>query len=205
MRRVLWLLVSLALCLAGCSSVDQPPTAMLEATSWEGFAPLEVTFSARKSIDDDGIACVEWDFGEGDRLVSEDLTMTYVYAFPGVYPVRVVVIDTQGATDDALGTVIIANREPIANFRMTNDAPVTGETVWFDASASHDPDGDPLTYRWSLAGGAAVGEDVSHRFVRIGLIVVTLTVEDGHGGCASTSHELNVLDPSAVIGGGCGR
>ncbi|MBN1859149.1 PKD domain-containing protein [Candidatus Bipolaricaulota bacterium] len=206
MRRVLWLLACLLLCLAGCSPIgqDRPPTAMLEASSWEGFAPLEVTFSALESMDDHGIAAVTWDFGDGEIRVSEGFTMTHIFAAPGNYPVRVVVIDTQGATDEALGTVIIANREPIANFRATNDAPVTGEIVWFDASASHDPDGDPLSYEWSFGGSPAFGESVSHRFARIGLILVTLTVEDGHGGRVSTSHEFNVLDPGAVIGGGCG-
>jgi len=205
MRRVMWLLVCGVVCFAGCSSLDRAPTAILEASTWLGLAPLEVTFSAIKSMDDHAVVQVEWDFGDGEIIASEKLTMTHVYASPGTYPVRIVVIDSQGATDEATGILVISNREPVANFRTTNDAPVVGETVRFDASASHDPDGDPLTYSWGIGGRTIAGEEVSYQFAHVGLTLVTLTVEDGHGGSDTASHELNVLDPSSVVWGGCGR
>ncbi len=203
MRRALGLMGCVLLCVAGCSTVDHAPTAVLEASAWQGDAPLEIRFSAAKSMDDRGITQIEWHFGDGEILVTDQLTLNHVYAVPGRYEVRVVVTDRQGAMDEAVGTVVIANRVPIANFRATNDAPIVAEIVRFDASASHDPDGDPLTYSWSFGGRTATGEHVSYGFPHTGLIEVTLTVEDGHGGQGTTSHEFNVLDPNDVVSGGC--
>ncbi len=203
MRRMLGLMGCVLLGIVGCSPVDHAPTAVLEASAWQGDPPLEVRFSAAKSVDDVGITQIEWDFGDGETLLSDRFTMSHVYAVPGSYEVRVIVVDEQGAMDEAGGTVVITNRVPVANFRATNDAPIVGEIVQFDASASYDPDGDPLMYSWSFGGRTASGERVSYGFSYTGLIEVTLTVEDGHGGCGTTSHEFNVLDPSDVVSGGC--
>ncbi len=89
-----------------------------------------------------------------------------------------------------------SNRLPVASF----DVNWTGETYRFDAGASHDPDGAPLTYTWSFGDGStASGAVVTHPFESSGSYTVKLTVTDGIS-TASTSQALDVnFPPDPVI------
>lgn len=70
---------------------------------------------------------------------------------------RVTVSDGQGgtATGDMTVTVRNVNRRPVANAGTAQDA-VAGATVTLDGSASSDPDGDSLRFRWAQVDGPAV-------------------------------------------------
>jgi PKD repeat protein len=73
-------------------------------------------------------------------------------------------------------------------------------TVNFDASASSDPDGDPLTFTWDLGDGAgAVGESVAHTYENAGTYVVRLTVIDDRGGSDEASVTISVGDNTLVM------
>lgn len=98
---------------------------------------------------------------------------------------------------------------PDGKLRMlgTNRLPVPAFTAtWeqdgyvFDASASSDPDGTPLTYAWDFGDGASGhGVVVRHRFDRSGLHKVQLTVSDRISS-VSTTQEVDVdFAPAAVL------
>ncbi len=86
------------------------------------------------------------------------------------------------------------------------------QTITFDASASVSPDAYPLTYSWDFGDHTvAMGLTATHAFAYDGTYVVTLTVNDGHGGIESTTEALTIdqtpltvtLDPlpaSATVG-----
>jgi streptogramin lyase len=78
-----------------------------------------------------------------------------------------------------------------------------GDSLTLDASGSSDPDGDPLTYSWTINGhaNAATGLSTTLSWPQLqalgvadeGTVTVQVTVTDG-GGTASASTTLTVLD-----------
>lgn len=85
------------------------------------------------------------------------------------------------ATSQVFGTPGAANSNaaPLAAF----DAPLTAavvETVSFDASATVDPEGQPLSFAWDFGdGGSSAGAVVEHVFVAAGTYTVSLNASDG--------------------------
>jgi len=83
---------------------------------------------------------------------------TFVADFPGTYVVQLIVND--GQTDSTPDSVVISteNSTPVADAGLDQSVPAGG-AVGLDGSSSHDPDGTPLTFSWSLtsipAGSAA--------------------------------------------------
>lgn len=85
-----------------------------------------------------------------------------------------------------------ANADPQARF----DAPAAGtagNAVALDAGASSDADGDTLVFGWDFGDGTrGGGAQLSHVFVAPGRYTVTLTVDDGRGGHATATREIDI-------------
>jgi hypothetical protein len=83
------------------------------------------------------------------------------------------------------------------------DGPYTGlegEAVAMSAAGSSDPDGDPLTYRWSFGdGGSATGARVSHRYAQDGVYTVELVVTDIRGLQSTTTTTAQVITPARAL------
>jgi hypothetical protein len=129
---------------------------------------------------------------EGSQAVLSDptqVTPTFLADLEGEYVVQLTVGDGQAASSPDTVTIHTeqGNAPPVAD--AGDDQSVTaGDTVLLDGSGSSDPDGDPLTYRWSLlavpAGSQAAlqdGQSVQPRLVADlpGQYVVQLIVNDG--------------------------
>jgi len=206
---VLCLLIVVAwlLALCGCSLVrgptaTSPPEAVIVADPIAGSPPLVVTFNGSRSIDDEGVVRFRWDFGDAPAEASGP-TVTHTYAEPGTYTARLTVVDAAGLTGIAEAQVVVGNRPPIASIRLSNDAPLIGERVQFDGSGSLDLDGKLVDYVWDFGDGETMrGTRVSHVYDELGLLTVSLTVEDEFGAWTSTTHVIDVHRGST--GGGCG-
>lgn len=70
--------------------------------------------------------------------------------------------------------------------------------VQLDGSASHDPDGDALSYAWSGAWGEAGGVNPVIT-LSPGTHVATLTVDDGRGGSDADAVSIQVVDDSPPL------
>ena len=107
-----------------------------------------------------------------------------------------------GGITDAPARTDPTNRLPSAVIQSTHDAVPPGDdnqtVVTLDGGGSSDPDGDPLTYQWSVSGGNYVGgTDPSNSVVNVTFpgvapYPVTLTVNDGRGGTDSANFLIDL-------------
>jgi outer membrane protein OmpA-like peptidoglycan-associated protein len=88
------------------------------------------------------------------------------------------------------------NRQPVCRLIAPAQAQV-GEAVTLDASASSDPDGDPLSYTWDFGDGTPPTKTTmartTHSYARLGGYTVKVTVEDGRGGSCTATAPLPVV------------
>lgn len=86
-----------------------------------------------------------------------------------------------------------ANRAPVAAASADPTNGAAPLAVTFSAAASHDPDGDPLTYTWSFGDDAplAEGVEVVHTYMQPGTFVAVVTVRDPSG-AEATSHPITI-------------
>jgi hypothetical protein len=129
---------------------------------------------------------------------------------PGNYIATLIVND--GTVDSAADTVLIStiNSPPTANAGPDVTARVN-DTVTLSGAASSDPDGNPLTYRWTLssrpAGSAAAlagANTVSPSFLvdQPGNYVATLIVNDGTVDSAADTVTISTTNSAPTANAG---
>jgi PKD repeat protein len=218
-RSFVFLLLLASLALGGCTAlqgllgglVNDPPKAVADAQPTSGQAPLEVRFDASYSRDDQAIATYFWDFGDpNDVSTGEEPMSAHTYRLPGTYVAKLTVIDREGVLDSTQVAIKVENAVPVAAFSLSSDAPLAGEPVQVDASASHDPNGTIEDYDWDFGDGTtAVGPTAAHAYSKEGYAVITLTITDNAGATSLLRKGLNVQTQGATCGedtsgGSCG-
>lgn len=157
---------ALALALAGCASPFAAEVGLdsltfaLSPERGDASTLFEVDASAAA---DAGLATtIHW----GDGAIAPGPKASHRYGFTnGVVVVALV------AQDPATGEEAVATREvtlgtglnapPVAKLALSSTWVEVGEAVGFEASASSDPDADPLAFFWSYVG-AASGDGHGH-------------------------------------------
>src|SRR5205823_7549462 len=159
-----------------------------------------VTLDGSRSSDPDGDALTySWTFtavppASSTTPTGETTAMpTFVADIAGTYVAQLVVNDGRADSLPATVHVTTRNRAPLAN-AGANQTVAVGATVILDGSGSFDPDGDPLTYSWTLtttppgsAAALAGAATATPMFVAdvAGTYTAQLLVADGRGGSAS--------------------
>jgi PKD repeat protein len=178
-----------------------------------------VVFDSGNSHDPDGnIVSYVWDFGDGasQQARSGESTVAHTYNSAGTYQVRLTVTDDGGLSDTATHTIVIEapipNQPPVARINGPSSA-MAGETVIFDSSGSHDPDGTIDSYVWDFGDGGSAARarsgdsTVAHTYNSAGTYRVTLTVTDNDGASNTATHPIVISEvivnqpPRAVING----
>jgi PKD repeat protein len=91
--------------------------------------------------------------------------------------------------------VAAVNAAPVASFGST----CSGLTCSFDASASRDPEGAPLSYDWAFGDGTTgTGAAVTHPFSAPGTYPVRLSVTDDGGLTGTTTKSVTVAPAAGV-------
>jgi len=120
-----------------------------------------------------------WDWGD-DSIVSYGKNASHAFEAPGHYVVRHSVLDTAGRNDtDSLVVIVRDTTSPVAEAGPNLTTPVN-ETVYFNASASYDPEnGTIISYDWDFGDGSyGSGRYASHIYASAGNYTVRLTLED---------------------------
>jgi hypothetical protein len=96
------------------------------------------------------------------------------------------------------------NQAPVASFTFSPSNPLIYDNVTFDASASYDPDGSIVSYKWDFGDGnitTVTNPIITHAYTTAQSTVnytVTLTVTDNEGSIGSASQIVPVTNPSIL-------
>jgi PKD repeat protein len=146
-----------------------------------------VEFDGSLSSDADGtIISYDWDFGDG--TTASGPRVTYAFAAPGTYTVRLSVTDDSGTRSRGRSDTlqVRVNAPPVA--RAGPDQTVTASAVRFNGTNSTDADDLITEYLWDFGDGATgSGPSPSHVYRKPGLYTVRLTVTDGSGTARNTA------------------
>ena len=137
-------------------------------------------------LDDDG----EYDDGAGPSAAP-------VFARAGDHRVSVRATDAGGDSGTASVVVEVDGRPPVAAATVSPQPVAAGALVTLDGSASHDPDGEIVTYTWEVGGAPDQnGEVVTHRFDTPGVMYAFLRVTDNDGAVDVLQVPVRVLAPA---------
>jgi PKD repeat protein len=135
-------------------------------------------------------------------------TIDYQFTDNGVYPVRLNVIDSNGAIATKSVDVTINNVAPLILSIVQPNQINEGQPVQFTATATDSGINDTLTYSWNFGDNSSTsltagtnpinGRDVTHTFIDNGNYNVTLTVTDKDG-AATTQTVLVKVDNVAHL------
>ena len=91
-----------------------------------------------------------------------------------------------------------ANQPPVA---VAGASYAGQDTIHFDGTASHDPDGDlPLVYHWDFGDASTdTGATPAHRYMADGSYTVTLTVTDARGAASPAASTTAHVQASPLV------
>ena len=122
----------------------------------------------------------------------------------GSYTVNVKVDDGKGGAASCSADIKVEekpNHPPTASLSVEHASIVAGERTGIACNGS-DPDNDPLTYNYTATGGQVTGTGSNVQFDSTGLqpgsYTVKCTVNDGRGGTADASGNVEVKEPPQV-------
>jgi PKD repeat protein len=179
-----------------------PPNSQFTSAAAPGAGPHAVRFDGSGSA---GATEWRWTFGDGTaEAVTATPAIVHPYALPGSYRVTLTACSLAGGCDPtpAAQTITTRNGTPTATFTIFSNPAAKGSTVFFDASASSDPDRDPLTYAWDLDGNGtfeATGVTASAVFSTPGNYLVRLRVSDGVATSPVVPQTVRVVDDLAPV------
>jgi PKD repeat protein len=161
---------------------NSAPQASFIANPKSGGTPLKVDFDATDSTDPDGDPLTySWKFGDGG--VGSGVQTSHTYQAIGVYTVELTVSDGVGIDTDT-EIIEVKNQPPTINLAASPSSGTPPLEVTFDASASFDPEGGPLTYNWNFGDGTTIANGeavVKHTYASIGSFTARLTLTDDKG------------------------
>jgi hypothetical protein len=141
----------------GSGTVQVPPLANAGPDQTASVGSL-VTLDGSASSDPDGQVPLTyaWSFlskppgSKATLLGTSEVDPTFTPDLPGDYVIQLVVTNAVGLSSAATVTVSTLNSPPVADAGPNQVITVIGTVVHLNGSQSYDPDGQPITYQWSI-------------------------------------------------------
>ncbi len=176
----------------GTPFTNNPPKAIISASSKSIIVGDSVTLDGSKSIDTDGsIASYKWSTGDTTASITVKPTKTTTYTLE--------VTDNQGATATSSVTITVSDKpvvyvDPVAKITASATQITKGETVTLSGADSTKDSNLTISYEWST------GEKTST--IKVAPTETTtykLTVTDSNGKTSSKSIEIVVQSSEVVV------
>lgn len=155
---------------------NQVPSVSLSGAPDNGHGPLLVSFTANAQDSDGYIVSYRWDF-EADGVYDTTTTsnvINHTYDGPGVYTIKVMVKDNNGAAPVSTATITVLppNNPPVIGL-LTASVESGYAPLYVEFSASgYDNDGSVVKYEWDVDGDGIYdinGDKVSYTYTNAGI------------------------------------
>lgn len=162
----------------GYASVDRPELVVKARAS--SMAPT-VNETVTLTADVEGVppanASVTWTI---DGQAREGRTVETVFETPGTVEASATASVDDVTASDTITLDVTPNRAPVPSIDLPDRGSLTDtEPVRLDGQASSDPDGDALSYAWTVDGEAVGQSETVDVDLDPGVHRATLTVDDG--------------------------
>jgi len=185
---------------------NQPPTADA-GPDQSVLAGQMVTLDGTSSTDPDGDELTfAWTLTDpdGTPVALSDPTAetpTFVAALRGTYTATLTVND--GTVDSApdVALIEVVNTAPVAD-AGPDQSVIAGQRVTLNGASSTDPDGDALTFAWTLTGASLTGADTASPMfcaADAGAYIAELVVNDGFDDSAPDAVTVTSLSVDDAI------
>jgi len=118
----------------------------------------------------------------------------------GAHCVQVCVNDTAGNTGSDTVCFNVDATPPEASFSYSPETPIVNKTLFFNASASHDPEGMVVSFEWDFGDGTT-GTEVTtyHTYTEPGNYSVVLTIKDKAGNTDTKTIAIIVQEQPSIF------
>ena len=183
------------------SEGNRAPVAQIAADRTVGAPPFTVSFSSEGSFDYDPDTALsyQWSF-EGDEVQSEEPNPQYTFESAGIYPVKVVVSDQEGASTVETLDIEVGNEPPSVDVVLASNASFywDGVPINYQVKIEDKEDGrleqgiDPQDVAFSFNFIPSAGDDeLGHKMVVDGYSLI-----ESSGCKACHSYETQSVGPA---------
>ncbi|MCC5838797.1 MAG: PKD domain-containing protein [Opitutales bacterium] len=180
---------------------NREPTARITASATTVLPGVTITLDAGTSTDPENDPLTyQWFLGDGRTMTGQTIQVSW--PTESTYQVELRAEDTAGNLNAARIAIRVENLPPVASFTFSSLGGFVPFSVDFDASASFDPEGDPLLYRWDFNDGTITETThplITHTFTQAKEHRVRLTVIDSAGKSHQVSRWITALGPQDII------
>ncbi len=187
-------------CTVSPDTIEQGGSVTVDASNTTHADVYIYDFDGDGEPDTDAISQSVVDSGEYPTEFYDEVT---------TYTPRVTAInytsDTRSTAPCETVTVEGANEPPTASFTVSPRPAVAGEDTTFDATGSSDPDGTVEFYLWDFDGDGTTDLNTTEptvtrtlRYEGSGFRNVRLTVVDDEGATATTTRDLELIQPEVT-------
>jgi len=172
---------------------NRPPTASFTYSPSNPTIRDTISFYDTSTDLDGSVVSWYWDFGDG--ATSTERNPIHKYSDKGSFIVRLTVTDNDGDKDSTTKIVTIVNLPPTADFAYSPSEPVENQEIQF-TDRSSDPEGKLVSWSWDFGDGyRSTSQNPTHKYIKAGTYMVTLTVTDDEGVSSTKSITITVLTP----------